>query len=484
MATKTQLQLVITAKNEASAKIKKLSGDVSSFQKKFDRSMSLVASATKVVGVAMLAVGASAVVMGKKAIDASIQMENAMLGLATVSKAFGESQDEAKQAAVNLAKDGLLTVSEAAEGLKNLIPRLGLERSIELMNGFKDSAAFNRQGTLGFGQAIVGAAQGIKNMNSIMVDNAGITKNLSIIMSQAGFTMQDLDDDTKGVAASNALYTGLLKETAIFQGDAEKSAGTLGGKMSQLNVAIFNLKVQIGDALKPAVIEIVQELQKWVEKMTASGGIDEAVKKFTASVMEGITWLRENKETVISLMNTFITFGKIVIKVAVAVALAMVDFQEKLETSFYIVFVAVDNARKGFEKFKNAVKEVTSNAMESVGKMSSFMTDKIDAVVKALAKMKEKLKSLGSKVFELPGKQFGGAVTAGSPTLVGEHRPEVFVPSQSGNIKQVDQAGAGAVNINFNNVSVRNDNDLEMVINAVKESLRRDTNLSRSGINI
>jgi hypothetical protein len=41
------------------------------------------------------------------------------------------------------------------------------------MNRFKDSAAFGRQGALEFGQAIVGATEGIKNGNSALVDNAG-----------------------------------------------------------------------------------------------------------------------------------------------------------------------------------------------------------------------------------------------------------------------------------------------------------------------
>ena len=98
-----------------------------------------------------------------------------MIGLSSVAAAFGESQSEARMAAEQLASDGLLTVTEAAAGLKNLLAsefNLSLDQAVELMEGFKDSAAFNRQGTLEYGQAIIGATQGIKNMNSIMVDNA------------------------------------------------------------------------------------------------------------------------------------------------------------------------------------------------------------------------------------------------------------------------------------------------------------------------
>ena len=65
------------------------------------------------------------------------------------------------------------------------------------------------------------------------------------------------------------------------------------------------------------------------------------------------------------------------------------------------------------------------------------------------------------------GRQFGGPVSYGSSYAVGEHRPEVFVPSQSGNIKQLGQTGGGSIVVNFNNPSVRNDNDLQAIIDAV-----------------
>jgi len=145
------------------------------------------------------------------AIDSASQLKATMIGLKTVSRAFGEDETQATEAAKKLAEDGLLTVKEAADGLKNLIPRMGLGNAIKVMTGLKDAAAFNRQGFLSIGEAVVGAAGGIKNLNSVMVDNAGVTKNLSIIMKEAGFSMQDLDDKSKKQAATQALVNGLLK---------------------------------------------------------------------------------------------------------------------------------------------------------------------------------------------------------------------------------------------------------------------------------
>src|SRR4030067_387607 len=75
------------------------------------------------------------------AINASSQLKQTMTGLTTVAKAFGEDENKATEAAKKLASDGLLTVKEAADGLKNLIPRMGLENAIKEMMGLKDSAA-------------------------------------------------------------------------------------------------------------------------------------------------------------------------------------------------------------------------------------------------------------------------------------------------------------------------------------------------------
>lgn len=53
-----------------------------------------------------------------------------------------------------------------------------------MMNRFKDSAAFGRQSSLSLGEAVKSATEGIKNENSILVDNAGVTKNVSMMWEE------------------------------------------------------------------------------------------------------------------------------------------------------------------------------------------------------------------------------------------------------------------------------------------------------------
>ena len=127
------------------------------------------------------------------------------------------------------------------------------------------------------------------------------------------------------------------------------------------------------------------------------------------------------------------------------------------------------NWMKGMEQTWKMVKKITSSIYDS-----------ISAVVKWIEKLKD---AREAKEKSGSGRQFGGSVGQGQATVVGEHRPEVFIPSQSGNIRQLDQStGTGKeVNINFNNVNVRNDSDLDDIVSAVKRELSRDQELNAIG---
>lgn len=105
----------------------------------------------------------------------SVQSANryqaALLGLGSVATAFGNDQKAATEAAKSLASDGLLTVSDAATGLKNLLATgFGLDESVALLTRFKDTAAFGRQAALGFGESIRGATEGVKNGNCLVAE--------------------------------------------------------------------------------------------------------------------------------------------------------------------------------------------------------------------------------------------------------------------------------------------------------------------------
>lgn len=77
----------------------------------------------------------------------------------------------------------------------------------------------------------------------------------------------------------------------------------------------------------------------------------------------------------------------------------------------------------------------------------------------------------------------GGAVTAGQPYIVGEKRPELFVPNSNGTIiPKVPTGAGGGVNISFSNFSVTGQRDLDQIIAAVKSVTARELKLAGMGV--
>lgn len=198
---------------------------------------------------------------------AANQYQNALLGLNSIARAFGQDQDRANQAAKDLAADGLMSVTQSATGLKNLLAsHFSLDESIVLMNRFKDSAAFNRQAALSFGDAVKTATEGIKNGNSILVDNAGVTKNLSVILQEAGKSQQDVMNITSDASVRQALYNGLLKETAAQSGDAARLTQTFAGSQARATAEVTELKQNLGAIVNTVSGPFVQAFTNFIDK--------------------------------------------------------------------------------------------------------------------------------------------------------------------------------------------------------------------------
>lgn len=287
MANRNEEQLIIDVIDKASADLKKIQNQLSSIDKGLGNTSKATDNAgTSFIGMAKSAAGIFGIGLAVSTIKdqmmqasaEAVKYDAALLGLARVSSAFGQNQTEAMEAAKRLSSDGLLPLTESSAGLKNLLASgFELPEAIKLMEGFKDSASFNRLGTLEFGDAIVTTTQGIKAGNSMLSENAGITKNLSKILVEAGYAETDLQNVQSDLNVRMALYNGLLRETSIFSGDAAAMADTFQGKQQLLNTTITNARVELGHAVQyglspfyDAVINILTP-QKQMNDQTEDG---------------------------------------------------------------------------------------------------------------------------------------------------------------------------------------------------------------------
>lgn len=237
--TKTAEQAIRTSFNNGTAIISKSTSAM-------DKSIASTVAQLAVMTASLIALREVGNFLGDS-IDSANKFQSAMLGLQSVSQAFTGDSDKALQAAKALSSDGLLPLGDAATSLKNLLAAgFNLDQAIELTNRFKDSAAFARQGSLTFGEAVRSATEGIKNGNSILVDNAGVTKNLSVILQEAGFSAQDLQKASSDAGVRMAIFNGIIRETNAQVGDAAKLAKTAAGADAEFAYATNQLEIRMG----------------------------------------------------------------------------------------------------------------------------------------------------------------------------------------------------------------------------------------------
>lgn len=249
-----------------------------------------------------LAIGAAfsvkAVVdFGKTCISTATDVENAWVGLNSIIIGQGKSFDNAKKFIQEYISDGLVPLKNAVIAYKNLSLRGYNEEQIEtVMTAFKNSATYARQSQYTLGDAISTATEGLKNENSIVVDNAGVTKNVAKMW----------EDYAKSIGASSTSLTkqqkieaevaGIIEETKFQMGDAAKYANTYSGQMARLSATFTNLKTKIGNILKVIVgsflpiinnaISVVGKLADKVNALFNSWGIQTDIVDTLSGVSE------------------------------------------------------------------------------------------------------------------------------------------------------------------------------------------------------
>lgn len=203
-----------------------------------------------------------------------MNFENALVGLKSIAEGTGRDFNQAKKFIQDFTSDGLVTASEAATSLKSLFQRgFSMEQSIVILERFKDAASFGRQSTLALGEAIQGAAEGLKNENSMLVDNAGITKNVAKMWDEYAKSIGVKTNNLTMAQKREAEYQGILKETKFQVGDAIKYADGYAGAQARQQAAALQLQQTLGTALLPTMTKLTQAMsdilvpiKDWVEE--------------------------------------------------------------------------------------------------------------------------------------------------------------------------------------------------------------------------
>lgn len=217
-----------------------------------------------------IAFGVAAVVnFGKASVGAATELSNALLGLQSILEGQGRSFKVAQDFIQKYTSDGLIPATNAITAYKNLASRGYTDIQIQnTLQALKDSAAFGRQASYSLGDAVTSATEGLKNENSILVDNAGVTKNVAKMWEDyaknIGVSTNNLTKEQK----IQAEYLGIIEETRFQVGDAAKLTGTYSGQVQQLGFNFNNLKVAVGNALIPIASAVLPSINAIISALT------------------------------------------------------------------------------------------------------------------------------------------------------------------------------------------------------------------------
>ena len=236
-------------------------------------------------------------------------------------------------------------------------------------------------------------------------------KNLGIAMDVSRGTGKDLDTvaqalakvlegNTAAAARLVPELTGIAREGAsadevmaalatTFQGQTAAHANTTAGKLERMNAAFAEMKEKVGEKLLPEVIKfsdwLIEKAIPWIEKTAEK--IDAWWKKqdgLRDAIESGGEKVKAFTETVITLVGWVVAGGE-----------------------------AIDNLAK----------KMNSLPDRFLGLRTGFPGNNMSRE-EAEAELKR-----------ITGKASGGPVRAGVPYVVGEKRPELFVPNVSGYIR-------------------------------------------------
>lgn len=217
-----------------------------------------------------IAFGVAAVVnFGKQSVEAATNLTNALTGLQSVLQGQGRNFQSANTFIQSYISDGLIPATNAVAAYKNLALRGYDDTQIQnTLKALKDSAAFARQGSLTMGEAVQSATEGLKNELSVLVDNAGVTKNVSQMWSDYAKSIGVGVNDLTKAQKIQAEYNGIMQETRFQTGDAAKLAGNYSGEVQQLGFNFNNLKIAAGNALIPMAQAVLPGLNSIITALT------------------------------------------------------------------------------------------------------------------------------------------------------------------------------------------------------------------------
>jgi hypothetical protein len=412
--------------------VKGATDEVEGFGSKVGKFGKMAGAAFAVAGAAALAYGA---VLLKQGVESAMADEVAQAKLATTLQNVTNATDSQISAIeTQILQTSLLT------GLTDDQLRPSLDR---LIRATQDSDAALKLQAVAIDVA-AGSGKSLEAVTNAMAKaaegNTGALAKLGVGLSSAELKTMSLDEITKSLAGT-------------FEGQAAVQADTFAGKMARLKVAFDEGKETIGsfvlDAITPmlntVVNTVIPAISGFINSIGGKEGLTntfkdyiDLIKSIFQPVLEGFKFAFDQiKNSVMENKEEFQAFFKF-LKDFVAPFMGGV-FKLAIQGIGIALGVVIDVVAiliKGFQTLFGIINSV----VDAIQRLVSIVAN--NPVVKGIS---------GAISSAFGGfRAAGGAVSGGTPYVVGEQGAELFVPSSNGTIVPNGAMGGSTINITVN----------------------------------
>lgn len=224
---------------------------------------------------------------------------SAVEGLGAIAEFKGVEGAQQAVEELDAVQSGLVSTFDAADALKNLLARgYNLEQAISVITRLGEAAAFNRASHLTLGEAIRTATEGLKKENSVLVDNAVVTKNVSAIWKDYAEAIGKSVTDLSLAEKIQAEYLGILQETEPMVGNLSRLTETGAGAQARFNAEIEKTRAAVGLMVQTAGAPFVRVLSNLINLFNSAPPI---LQRFIVAVTATATALAILRKSLIAL---------------------------------------------------------------------------------------------------------------------------------------------------------------------------------------
>lgn len=442
---------------------------------------------SKKAGIAFAAAGvAAAAYAGKLLIDgvkSAIEDEAAQAKLATTLKNVAGASDS-----VVASTEAYILKTSLATGITDDQLRPSLDRLVRSTN---DVAEAQRLQALAL-DISAGTGKSLEAVSTALSkaydgNSAGLAK-IGVGLSAAELKSMSFQEVT--IALSDT-----------FEGQAAVAADTFQGKMERLNVAINEGKETVGsfvlDAITPLIDGIVNNVAPAIGDWATKVGEDlqpvivvlgDYVQNTLIPALKGI-WAFINDYLIPIFKTVLVPIITGVYNAFNQVRDALKDNQDELQP-FYDAIKKVANFVRdvvapifggAFKIALSAIGTIVSGLVSGFGNLVGFISDAVSAINKLVSLIKNNpiISGISGAIGSLfgGGKASGGAVSGGTPYLVGEKGAELFVPQGNGTIVPNNRLSGGnntTINLNVSG-AIDPEGTARTIINTLNNSFYRGT---------